>query len=83
MKIEELRGMTDEELIQQHNMIEGDVSGIPRGMYLDELHRREMMRQGERMEKLTESINWLTRVVTIATIIGVVITGITAYSQIF
>lgn len=75
MKIKELRGMTIEELIRQHDAIEGDLSSTPRGMFLDELHRREMMEQGERMEKLTRSINWLTRVVTIATVIGVCLTA--------
>ncbi len=83
MRIEELRGMTDEELIRRHNEIEGDVDVIPKGMYLNELNRRDVMRQGERMEKLTKSINVLTLVVTFATLIGVCITGITAYNQIF
>jgi hypothetical protein len=45
-------------------------------IYLDELRRRETLRQGERMERLTRSINLLTGVITGATIIGVVLTGV-------
>jgi len=70
LKIEELRGMTDEELIRQHNMIQGDDAGIPGNLFLDELNRRDLMQQGERMEKLTTSINLLTLVITIVTVIA-------------
>jgi hypothetical protein len=50
--------------------------------YTDELARREMVRQGERMEALTRSLNrltwWivaLTVLIAIATIIGVALTA--------
>ena len=46
-------------------------------VYLDELTRRETVRQGERMEALTRSLNRLTWVITIATLIGVFLTALT------
>lgn len=76
MKIEDLHSMSDEELIQQHNMYQGDNIGVPRDLFLNELHRREMVRQGERMEALTRSIKLLTLIVTVATITGVILTTI-------
>lgn len=44
-------------------------------IFLNELARRETVRQGERMEALTESLNRLTWVITIAPIIGVLLTA--------
>ncbi len=44
-------------------------------IFLNELVRRETVRQGERMEALTESLNRLTWVITIAPIIGVLLTA--------
>lgn len=46
-------------------------------MYLDELRRRETVDQGERMEALNRSLNRLTWVITVATILGV---GLTAWA---
>jgi len=46
-------------------------------VYLDELRRRETVRQGDRMEALTRSLNRLTWVITIATLIGVFLTALT------
>jgi hypothetical protein len=53
-------------------------------VYTDELVRRETVRQGERMEALTRSLNkltwWivaLTVLIAIATIIGVALTALT------
>jgi len=40
-------------------------------VYADELARREAVRQGERMEALTRSINRLTVFIAIATFVGV------------
>jgi hypothetical protein len=42
-------------------------------VYADELLRRETIRQGKRMEALTTSLNRLTWVITVATIIGVLL----------
>jgi hypothetical protein len=44
-------------------------------VYADELVRRETIRQGKRMEALTTSLNRLTWVITVATIIGVLLTA--------
>ena len=48
--------------------------------YMNELLRRETVRQGERMEALTRSITHLTWAITIATIIGVALTALTLLS---
>ena len=42
--------------------------------YMNELLRRETVRQGERMEALTSSLNLLTWAIAIATVIGVALT---------
>jgi hypothetical protein len=42
--------------------------------YTNELLRRENVRQGERMEVLTSSLNLLTWAIAIATVIGVALT---------
>jgi hypothetical protein len=49
-------------------------------VYTDEPARRENVRQGQRMERLTRSIYRLTWVITGATIIGVVLTAISLLS---
>jgi hypothetical protein len=72
--IAELRNLTDEEIIRRHD--ENAIHTIVGTQhYLDELARRDAVRQGERMEKLTGSIDWLTRVITVATIVGVLLTA--------
>jgi hypothetical protein len=43
--------------------------------YMNELLRRETVRQGERMEALTSSLNLLTWAIAIATVIGVALTA--------
>ena len=49
--------------------------------YMNELLlRRETVRQGERMEALTSSLNLLTWAITIATVIGVALTALTLLS---
>jgi hypothetical protein len=57
---EELRRLLNEE-VQSHT--------THYNVYLDELARREAVRQGERMEELTRSINRLTWVVTSAAVL--------------
>jgi len=66
--IERLRRLPEEELMWLHNE-EMRHRTVPYDMYLDELARREGVRQGERMEELSRSINRLTWVVTGATIL--------------
>ena len=77
--IEELRNLPDEEVIQRHDSAAvHTVVGTQH--YLDELARRDAVRQGERMERLTASINRLTWAITGATIIGVVLTLVSLLS---
>ena len=75
MRAQNLRSMTEEELIRSHDS-EVQNRAAHYNIYLDELRRRETLRQGERMEALTTSINRLTWVITGATIIGVVLTAL-------
>ena len=75
MRAQNLRSMTEEELIRSHDS-EVQNRAAHYNIYLDELRRRETLRQGERMETLTTSINRLTWVITGATIIGVVLTAL-------
>lgn len=72
MKVEDLRKMTKDELIGAHDsMMQNRAEHY--NIFLDELVRREAVEQGQRMESLTVSINRLTWVVTIATIVGVML----------
>jgi len=74
LKIEDLRKLSEDELIRRHDAsMQNRVAHY--NIFLDELARREAMRQGERMETLTASINRLTWVITIATILGVLLTA--------
>jgi hypothetical protein len=66
---EELMRLQDEEM--QHRTTHYDV------LYLEELVRREVLRQGERMEELNWSINRLTWVVTGAAVLWVIVTALT------
>ena len=75
MRAQNLRSMTKEELIRSHDS-EVQNRAAHYNIYLDELRRRETLRQGERMETLTRSINRLTWVITGATIIGVALTAL-------
>ena len=75
MRVQNLRSMTEEELIRSHDS-EVQNRAAHYNIYLDELRLRETLRQGERMEALTTSINRLTWVITGATIIGVVLTAL-------
>ena len=71
--IKELRALPEEEVIRRHDE-KAPRTEVGTQHYLDELARRDAVRQGERMEKLTQSIYVLTFVVTIATVFGVVLT---------
>ncbi len=77
--IEELRSIPEEEVCRRHDArAVNTVVGTQH--YLDELARRDAVRQGERMERLTASINRLTWVIMGATIIGVVLTLVSLLS---
>jgi hypothetical protein len=83
----QLRDLSDEEIERRHSEVvkvlaqplkaEAKQPYIEQAStYLNELARRETSRQGERMEALTGSINRLTVIIAIATIIGVILTAL-------
>ncbi len=86
VNIEQLRDASEEELIRRHNgLMQGRSEHY--NVFLDELARRETVRQGERMEALTRSLSrltwWivvLTVLIAIATIIGVALAAWTLLS---
>lgn len=92
--ITELRDLSEQEIIRRHDALVDHANSITTMMgaktpflnhaqtYTNELLRRENVRQGERMETLTRSLNHLTRwivaltvLIAIATIIGVALTA--------
>jgi len=97
VRINELYSLTEEKLTEKHdelveaaaNTAAHDVAQKMRlleqaRVYANELFRRESIRQEERMETLTRSLNHLTKwivaltvLVSIATIIGVILTALT------
>jgi hypothetical protein len=74
--VEHLRSASEEELMRLHNE-EMKHRASHYNVYLDELTRRETIRQGKRMEALTTSLNRLTWAIAIATFIGVAIAAAT------
>jgi hypothetical protein len=71
-KIAELRAMTDEQLIDNHDRLaSGTVIGTRH--YLDELRHRDAARSERRMIDLTGQIRTLTLVVTALTVVNVVL----------
>jgi hypothetical protein len=76
VNVEHLRSASEEELMRLHNE-EMKNRSAHYNVFLDELTRRETVRQGKRMEALTRSLNRLTWVITIATLIGVFLTALT------
>lgn len=82
VSIHELRAMSDEEVIRRHDEAAKNTL-VGTAFYLDELRRRGDERHAEKMLKLTEDlavytgeIRWLTRVVTAATVIAILIAAI-------
>jgi signal transduction histidine kinase len=73
--IAELRRLSDEEIIRRHDD-KAIHTVVGTQHYLDELARRDAERQGRRMEALTRSMYVLSVVVTVATIIGVILTAL-------
>jgi hypothetical protein len=71
-KIAELRKMSDDGLIAAHDQI-ADQGQPGVSYYLGELARRDQVRQAEQMLGYTRRIEWMTLVVTVATIVNVVI----------
>ena len=80
VNVEHLRSVSEEELMRLHNE-EMKNRSAHYNVFLDELTRRATVRQGERMEALTQSLNRLTKwivaltvIVAIATIVSVILT---------
>jgi hypothetical protein len=76
VNIERLRRLPDEELMRLQNE-EMHYRAAHYNAYLEELVRREVIRQGERMEELNWSVNRLTYLITGATILLVILTTLT------
>jgi hypothetical protein len=71
--IAELRSLSDEELIKQHDaLVANTVAGT--GFYLGELRRRESARQERRMTRLT----WVITALTGVNLAAVVVIALTA-----
>ena len=71
-KYAKLRGMSDDELIQEHDEVaKGSMVGV--NYYLDELARREQDRATNAMLKYTRWITIMTIIMTIATIVNVMV----------
>lgn len=66
--IAELRGLTEADLIAQHDAL-AQHTQVGVACYLDELNRRVVERQGQRMERLTTVIGLLTLVNVAAVVI--------------
>ena len=71
-KIEQLRAMTEEQLIETYDSI-AEHTGVGTQFYLDELVRRRVERQTKRLVELTDQIRLLTLAVAGATIVALVI----------
>ena len=71
-KFAALREMSDDAVIAVHDQT-ADQSQPGVSYYLNEMARRDQVRQGEVMLACTRQIRWMTLVMTVATIINVVI----------
>ncbi len=69
---EELRSLTDEELVEWYDASSANVS-LGLGFIRDEIHRREMAKAQHQMEQLTSSILLLTVALAILTVTNLVI----------
>ena len=67
--IAELRSLSDEELIRQHDSL-AQTTGVGISYYLEELHRRRIDRQNRRMEVLTVIIGILTLINVVVVLAG-------------
>jgi hypothetical protein len=92
-RINELHAFPEEQVIEKHDALVDEAAASSKPpvssklllleraqFYANELARRETVRQGERMETLTRSINRLTWVITLATIAGVGLTVLAYFS---
>jgi uncharacterized membrane protein len=84
VNVEHLRSASEEELMRLHNEEMKNRAAPHYNVFLDELARRETVRQGARMEALTTSLKrltwWivvLTVIIVIATLVGVLLAALT------
>jgi hypothetical protein len=77
-KLSELRALSDEDLVRQHDELVGGGRPIDQDYYLGELARRDIARRDEssahreaRMVELTERIRTLTWVIARLTVVNV------------
>lgn len=71
-RLKELREMTDEQLIAEHDDVAQGTASLGVNYYLDELKRREQNKQTESMLAYTRRMLWLTVFVAICTVVNVV-----------
>ena len=65
-KLIELRGMSDEDLVREHDeMAQHTIMGL--NYYRDEIQRREIAAMNRRMERLTWSVSIMTAVILVLT----------------
>lgn len=76
--IAELRSISDAELIDIYDQ-KAKHTDVGTKFYLDELSRRAQDRQTEQMLRYTRSVKRMTWVITVATIINILIAGMSAY----
>lgn len=70
-KIEELRSLTDEELVKRHDDISTHTA-VGTAYYLDELNRRTQEKHAKSIKNLTIWIAIMTGVMTICTILNAI-----------
>lgn len=70
---EELRQQSDEELMALHDA-DAQHTQVGISYYLEELARRRAARQGDAVEKMTSSIERLTKVIAVLTALATFIT---------
>lgn len=64
----DLAGMDETQLRAEHDQLAAQNPVVGVSYYLDELRRREAQRQGDRIERLTWVMAFLTAVITVATV---------------
>lgn len=72
MTLKELKALSDEELIRQHDVHAGHTAYGVRH-YIDELRYREQTRISQSIERLTKRIWWLTFAIFALTVINVLL----------
>lgn len=71
--LKEFREMSDDQLIENHNLLAAKGTTVGTQHFLDEIARREQSKQTDAMLSYTRWITWMTVIVTLATIVNLVI----------